>query len=179
MEENKKLSMQELGRMSAEAFRASQKAPIVVVLDNVRSGLNVGSVFRSSDAFRIARIYCCGITPVPPQRDILKTALGATETVEWEHSTDTLQTLQSLRDAGFECWAIEQTAASKKLNAWQPMAAQAPLALVFGNEVNGVDQSVINGCHGAIEIPQHGTKHSLNIAVCAGIVLYDVSNKML
>lgn len=178
MEENRKRSMQELGRMSAEEFRIAEKVPIVVVLDNVRSGLNVGSVFRSSDAFRIARIYCCGITPTPPQRDILKTALGATETVEWEHSADTLHTVHSLREAGFECWAIEQTTASKMLNEWLPATPQAPLALIFGNEVNGVEQSVINACHGALEIPQHGTKHSLNIAVCAGIVLYDLSNKI-
>jgi 23S rRNA (guanosine2251-2'-O)-methyltransferase len=169
----RKLSMDELNRKSVTAFKESDKIPVVVVLDNIRSMHNVGSVFRTADAFLLQGIYLCGYTPQPPHRDINKTALGATETVTWQYFATTKDAVQSLREAGYQLWAIEQVENSVSLNDFdtdQP----APLAVVFGNEVEGVDAEVIKLCDGCIEIPQLGMKHSLNISVAAGIVLWEL-----
>jgi 23S rRNA (guanosine2251-2'-O)-methyltransferase len=172
----RKLSMEELGRLSAEEAKTTTKLPLVVVLDNVRSMHNVGSVFRTSDAFLVERIILCGFTPQPPHRDIHKTALGATETVVWSYAPNTIEAAQALRNEGYMLVAIEQTSESQQLSdfAWD---GKMPLALIFGNEVEGVQQAVIDGCNAAIEIPQAGSKHSLNISVAAGIVLYHFFSK--
>jgi 23S rRNA (guanosine2251-2'-O)-methyltransferase len=174
---NEKLSMDALGRMTPEAFKAAEKIPVVLLLENIRSGLNVGSLFRSGDAFRLKGIFCIGYTPVPPHREVLKSALGATETVDWDHRDDAVQLITELKAAGFQCMAIEQTSQSIELNNFIPDPTR-PLALVLGNEVDGVSQSAIDACEGSIEIAQHGTKHSLNVAVCGGIVLYALHNKL-
>lgn len=168
--------MEALGRMTPEAFKAAEKIPVVLLLENIRSGLNVGSLFRSGDAFRLKGIFCIGYTPVPPHREVLKSALGATETVDWEHREDALTLINELKEAGFQCMAIEQTSQSIELSAFTPHP-EKPLALVLGNEVDGVSQAVIDACDGTIEIAQHGTKHSLNVAVCGGIVLYQIHGK--
>jgi tRNA G18 (ribose-2'-O)-methylase SpoU len=167
---HRKLTTFELNRLSAEEFRARDKFPIIVVLDNIRSGLNVGSIFRSADAFNVAKVVCCGITPAPPNREVLKSALGSTETVEWELAESTLAFVEKLKDEGVHVYAVEQTENSVFLRDFQRERG-VTCAFVLGNEVNGVDQSVIDACHGAIEIQQHGTKHSLNVAVCAGVVM--------
>lgn len=174
---NEKLSMDALGRMSQSEFQDANKFPVIVVLDNIRSGLNVGSIFRSADAFLIQKIYCCGYTPAPPHREVLKSALGATETVAWEHNESTLAVIETLKKQNIACYAIEQTVNSISLSSFAPSENQT-IALVLGNEVNGVDQQVIDACNGTIEVAQHGTKHSLNVAVCAGIVLFDVTSKL-
>ncbi len=174
---NEKRSMEGLGRMSVEEFKQAQKFPIILVLDNIRSGLNVGSIFRSADAFGIQQIYCCGYTPVPPHREVLKSALGATETVPWEHFNTAVEVIDLLKQKNISCYAVEQTVHSCALAEFVPGTGKS-LALVVGNEVNGVDQSVIDACDGTIEITQFGTKHSLNVAVCAGIVLFDLTAKM-
>ncbi|PWT99745.1 MAG: RNA methyltransferase [Bacteroidetes bacterium] len=182
----RKLAMEELNRKSVDEFRSSQKIPIIVVLDNVRSMHNVGSVFRTADAFLLEGLYLCGYTPKPPHRDIQKTALGATETVSWKYFESTLRAVEELKNAGYEIWAIEQAVGSLDLSGVTMGKAQetgnngqayltnigAKIALVFGNEVSGVDQAVMNSCSGSIEIPQAGMKHSLNISVAAGIVLW-------
>jgi tRNA G18 (ribose-2'-O)-methylase SpoU len=170
---HRKLTTSELNRLSAEEFRERQKFPIIIVLDNVRSGLNVGSIFRSADAFNVKKIICCGITPTPPNREVLKSALGSTETVEWEYANSALEAVQKLTDARVLCFAIEQTENSLSLRAFEREVG-GHYAFVFGNEVDGVGQDVIDACTGAIEIEQHGTKHSLNVAVCAGVVMYGV-----
>lgn len=172
-----KLSMQALGRMSAEQYKSASKTPLTVVLDNVRSMNNVGSVFRSSDAFRVEKIMLCGITPTPPHREINKTALGATDTVPWDYCNDTLQAVQRLKAQGYLVYAVEQTKDSIKLQDFT-LANQSPIAIIFGNEVDGVDQKVIDICHGVIEIEQWGTKHSLNIAVTCGIVLFELFQRL-
>lgn len=165
--------MDELNRKSVEAFRESEKIPIIVVLDNIRSMHNVGSVFRTADAFLLQGIYLCGYTPRPPHRDIHKTALGATETVTWKYFGATMEAVQELRAAGYRLWAVEQVENSVPLNGFNANQP-APLAVVFGNEVSGVDAEVIKACDGCIEIPQLGMKHSLNISVAAGIVLWEL-----
>lgn len=169
----RKLSMEELERKSVDDFRAAEKIPLVVVLDNVRSMHNVGSVFRTSDGFLIEGIYLCGYTPQPPHRDINKTALGATETVTWSYFNSTMEAVHSLREKGFRILAVEQAENSISLEklGWD---GKSPLALVFGNEVEGVAQEVIDQCDGCLEIPQWGMKHSLNISVAAGIVLWEM-----
>lgn len=169
----RKLSMEELERKSVDDFRAAEKIPLVVVLDNVRSMHNVGSVFRTSDGFLIEGIYLCGYTPQPPHRDINKTALGATETVTWSYFKSTMEAVHSLREKGFRILAVEQAENSISLEklGWD---GKSPLALVFGNEVEGVEQEVIDQCDGCLEIPQWGMKHSLNISVAAGIVLWEM-----
>lgn len=174
----RKLKMTELGRLSTAAYQAAEKLPLVVVLDNVRSGLNVGSVFRTSDAFLVKEIILCGFTAVPPHRDVLKTALGSTESVQWRYFQTTEAAVQSLKDDGYAVWAIEQVEGSVLLNEFQ-VSSHQPLAIVFGNEVTGVEENVLKMCNGAIEIPQFGTKHSLNISVCAGIVIWELSVSML
>lgn len=171
-----KKSMDLLGRMSAEDFKKSDKIPVVLILENIRSGLNVGSLFRTADAFLLKGIFCVGYTPTPPHREVLKSALGATETVEWEQVTDTVALIDRLKSQGFKCFAVEQTEKSIALNEFQ--LPPNPTAYILGNEVHGVEQQTINACDGVIEIAQHGTKHSLNVAVCGGIVLYSVFNSI-
>lgn len=174
---NEKLSLNQLNRISVEDFKNSDKNPIVIVLDNVRSMNNVGSVFRTSDAFLIEKIYLCGITPSPPHREIQKTALGATETVDWEYKSSTLETLAELKKEGYSIYSVEQTTNSVMLDQFI-LPAKDKIAIVFGNEVEGVSQEVIDISLGVIEIPQYGTKHSLNISVSVGIVIWDLVNKL-
>jgi len=166
----RKLRMSELNRLTAEDFKKSDKIPVIVVLDDVRSMLNVGSVFRTSDAFKIECIYLCGLTPVPPHQEIHKTALGATEAVSWKYFENTHDALIELKEQAYSVWAIEQTNQSVSLNHHKFKAAKT--ALVFGNEVKGINEKLFEYCNGAIEIPQFGTKHSLNIAVSAGIIIW-------
>jgi tRNA G18 (ribose-2'-O)-methylase SpoU len=169
----RKLTTTELNRLSAPEFRALEKFPLIILLDNVRSGLNVGSIFRSADAFNVEKIICCGITPVPPNRDVLKSALGSTETVAWEYAESTLAYVETLKVEGVQVYVIEQTENSVFLQDFKREPG-VTYAFVLGNEVDGVDQSVIDSCHGALEIQQHGTKHSLNVAVCAGVVMHSL-----
>lgn len=168
-----KKSMSELQRKTVEEFLVAGKTPIVVVLDNIRSMHNVGSVFRTADAFLLERIALCGYTPQPPHRDIQKTALGATETVTWSYHQHTLAAVNELKSNGYKLLAVEQTSDSISLEqvSW---TEPEKLALVFGNEVEGVHADVLAACDGSIEIPQLGTKHSLNISVAAGIVLWEL-----
>jgi 23S rRNA (guanosine2251-2'-O)-methyltransferase len=173
----KKLSMDELQRLSPDEFKHVKKIPLTLVLDNVRSMNNVGSVFRSADAFSVEQIYLCGISPQPPHREIHKTALGATETVEWRYVDDIHNLISALKTKGYTLVAIEQVENARMLPGYFP-ARSEKLALILGNEVEGVQQSVIDECDFCIEIPQFGTKHSLNISVAAGIVIYDLSTKM-
>jgi 23S rRNA (guanosine2251-2'-O)-methyltransferase len=168
-----KLSMDELNRKSAAEFRQSEKTPLLILLDNVRSLNNVGSVFRTSDAFLLHSIILCGYTGTPPHRDIQKTALGATETVAWQYEADILAAMEKLRQDDWEIWAVEQASNSIKLNDVK-ITKDKKYALVFGNEVEGVQQTVIDRCAGCIEIPQQGMKHSLNISVSAGIVVWEL-----
>lgn len=169
----RKLSMDELGRMSVAEFKEAKKNPIVVVLDNIRSMHNVGSVFRTADAFRIEAICLCGYTAQPPHRDIQKTALGATETVNWLYYPSTLEAVEQLKDHGYQIYAVEQVEGSISLEHFAE--PDKKIAVVFGNEVEGVDYAVLSVCDGCIEIPQLGMKHSLNISVAAGIVLWKLS----
>lgn len=171
----RKLSMDELNRKSTEEFKTASKIPIVLVLDNIRSMNNIGSVFRTADAFLLEGIYLCGVTATPPHREIQKTALGATESVNWKHFSTTLSAVEELKQNGFTVYAVEQVADSTLLN--KLTITDKKIALVFGNEVSGVDQSVINACNACIEIPQFGTKHSLNLAVSVGIVVWEIAMK--
>jgi len=166
-----KLSMDQLERMQPAAFRDSQKLPIVVVLDNVRSMHNVGSIFRTADAFLLEAIYLCGYTPRPPHRDIQKTALGATETVTWKAFDTAQEAIDALQKADYRLMAAEQATGSVPLQKTDFRRGEK-LAIIFGNEVEGVQQEIIDRCYGCIEIPQLGTKHSLNVSVAAGIVLW-------
>lgn len=168
----RKLSMDELGRMSVDAFKQAEKNPVMVVLDNIRSMHNVGSVFRTADAFLAEGICLCGYTPQPPHRDIHKTALGATETVDWIYFPTTLDAVRALKEKGYRVYAIEQVENSIPLQHFS--RGNAKIALVFGNEVEGVDAAVLPLCDGSIEIPQYGMKHSLNVSVAAGIVLWEM-----
>ncbi len=169
----RKLSMDELGRKSLTEFKAAQKQPIVVILDNIRSMHNVGSVFRTADGFLLEGIILCGFTPQPPHRDIQKTALGATESVDWWYVQHTLDVVNDLKYKGYKVYAVEQVQGSISLEKFSGMN-NAPLALVFGNEVEGVATEVIAACDGCIEIPQEGMKHSFNISVAAGIVIWEM-----
>jgi tRNA G18 (ribose-2'-O)-methylase SpoU len=171
---------EDLNRLNADEFKQAEKLPIIVILDDIRSLNNIGSVFRTSDAFRISKIYLCGITATPPHRDIQKTALGATETVAWEHRENIISLIEELKITNTQVYAVEQAQNSTMLHQFSisNKMTEHGLALIFGNEVFGVKQEAINICHGVIEIPQHGTKHSLNIAVSAGVVLWDVFVKM-
>lgn len=166
--------MDDLGRMSVEEFKQAEKLPVIAVLDNVRSMNNVGSVFRTADAFLIEAIHLCGYTPRPPHRDIHKTALGATETVEWKYFENIHDSLKALRGNDFSIYAVEQVTQSISLHQFN-FEKGKKIALVLGNEVEGVQQSVIDACDGCIEIPQLGTKHSLNISIAAGIVLWEAA----
>jgi 23S rRNA (guanosine2251-2'-O)-methyltransferase len=168
----KKLLNEELNRKTVEEFRMAGKYPVIVVLDNVRSLNNIGSVFRTCDAFLLEGIFLCGITATPPHREISKTALGATESVNWKYFQETQDAVAWLRNQGYQVFAVEQTVGSIPLQAFQ-VAEEKKYALIFGHEIKGVDQEVVDLCDGSIEIPQHGTKHSLNIAVSAGVVLWE------
>jgi len=169
--------MEELNRKSVEEFRESAKMPIVVVLENVRSAYNVGSIFRTADAFLIEAIYLCGYTAYPPHKEIRKTALGADETVHWKHFNNVNSALEELRQQGYRIFAVEQAINSLKLDGIEQF--EGKLAVVFGNEVTGVEQTTIENCDGCLEIPQFGMKHSLNVSVAAGVVLWElVRNKL-
>lgn len=172
----RKLKVTEMGRMSVAEYRASDKQPIVVVLDHVRSLYNVGSVFRSSDAFRIEGVALCGITARPPHPEIHKTALGAEESVSWKYFERTEDAVAWLKEQGYIVLAIEQCEGSTMLQDFERKAGRK-YAVVLGNEVKGVQQQVVNMCDGCLEIPQYGTKHSLNVSVTAGIVLWHLSGK--
>jgi 23S rRNA (guanosine2251-2'-O)-methyltransferase len=173
----RKLKNNELGRITVDAFKTLEKTPIIVVLDNIRSLNNIGSVFRTSDAFLIEKIYLCGICATPPNKEIHKTALGATESVAWEYAKDTLALVEKLKAEDIEVLAVEQAENSTKLNMFYPKKNQK-YAIVMGNEVKGVQQEVVNAADSCLEIPQLGTKHSLNISVTTGIVLWDLLQKM-
>ena len=173
----RKLSLAELKRISPEEFKNALKTPIIVVLDNVRSLNNIGSVFRSCDAFRIEGIYLCGVSGTPPHKEIHKTALGATETVDWKYFEETSDAIDMLKKASYKIYAVEQADKSIGLNDFNP-SANEKISLIFGNEVNGVDETIMKVADGCLEIPQYGTKHSLNIAVTAGIVLWELFRKM-
>jgi tRNA G18 (ribose-2'-O)-methylase SpoU len=174
----RKLENKELDRKSVEGFKEAQKTPLIIVLDDIRSLHNIGSVFRTSDAFLIEKIYLCGITAVPPNKEIHKTALGATETVSWEYHKDVLSVIDHLKKDNVAVFAIEQVENAIFLQDFK-VEKEKKYALVFGNEVYGVSQKAIEICDGTIEIPQLGTKHSLNISVTAGIVVWDLFKKML
>lgn len=169
--------MDELGRKSVEAFKEAEKNRVVIVLDNIRSMHNVGSVFRSADAFLVEGICLCGYTPQPPHRDIHKTALGATETIDWVYLPTTLEAVQQLKAKGYKVFALEQAEGSILLDQFRS-EQHFPLAIVLGNEVEGVDADVLKLCDGCIEIPQYGMKHSLNVSVAAGIVLWEIVRRM-
>lgn len=166
-----------MNRLTPEEFKESRKLPLVVVLDHVRSLNNVGSVFRISDAFRVESIYLCGITACPPNAEIHKTALGAEETVDWKYFNDTLEAVENLKKDGYTVCAIEQVEGSVMLDKLQ-LDKDKKYAIVMGNEVKGVQQSVVDKCDMCIEIPQYGTKHSLNVSVTTGIVIWEFFNKM-
>lgn len=169
--------MDELHRISVEEFRAAEKLPLTVVLDNVRSQNNIGSVFRTSDAFRVERICLCGICSTPPHRDIHKTALGAEESVAWSYHEETADCLQALKQQGYRIYAVEQVDDSMKLDALPERLGERG-AVVFGNEVEGVQEELLPLCDGSIEIPQQGTKHSLNISCAAAIVLWELWQRL-
>ena len=168
----RKLSMGELNRKSVEEFRQSDKIPVIVVLENIRSAYNVGSVFRTADAFLIEAIYICGYSAKPPHKEIKKTALGAEDTVSWTHFLQSADAIAQLRNEQYEVYAVEQVENSISLEKLNP--GKNKIAFVFGNEVTGVEQSTIQLCDGCIEIPQLGMKHSLNIATAAGVVLWEI-----
>lgn len=173
----RKLENSELDRKTVTDFKLADKTPIVIILDDIRSLHNIGSVFRTSDAFLIEKIYLCGITATPPNKEIHKTALGATDTVAWEYAKDVLEVISKLKAENTIVYAIEQVENAVFLDNFQPIK-ETKYALVFGNEVYGVSQEAIKMCDGCIEIPQLGTKHSLNISVSAGIVVWDLFQKM-
>ncbi|GAB1308324.1 RNA methyltransferase [Urechidicola sp. KH5] len=173
----RKLKNSELNRLDIEGFKQTEKTSLIVILDNIRSLNNIGSVFRTSDAFVIEKIYLCGITAQPPHKEIHKTALGATESVNWEYVEDTVELVKKLQSEGVKVASIEQADNSTMLQDFQTTSNQT-YAIVFGNEVKGVQQSVVSASDYCIEIPQFGTKHSLNISVSAGVVLWDLFKKL-
>ena len=172
----RKLKVEELNRISVEEFKSTAKMPLVLVLDNVRSQNNIGSVFRTSDAFLVQKIFLCGITSTPPNADIHKTALGAEFSVDWEYASNTLDVVRRLKDEGYFVFAVEQVENSLKLPDFIPESDEK-YAVIFGNEVKGVQQEVVDLCDASLEIPQYGTKHSLNVSITAGIVIWDFFNK--
>ncbi|MEZ4810484.1 MAG: RNA methyltransferase [Allomuricauda sp.] len=173
----RKLENSELDRLDVAAFKEAEKTPIILVLDNIRSLNNIGSVFRTADAFLVQKIYLCGITATPPHKDIRKTALGATESVDWEYRKDTLGLINALKSDNITTVAVEQAENAIMLHDFGASAHET-LALVFGNEVKGVSQEVVDACDKVLEIPQFGTKHSLNISVSVGIVVWDIWSKL-
>lgn len=168
----RKLKLEELNRISVDEFREARKIPLVVVLDNVRSRHNIGSVFRTCDAFRVEKILLCGITATPPNAEIHKTALGAEDAVRWQYFEDTLEAVKALKTSGYTVFSIEQAENSVSLGKIE-LDSEKKYAVILGHEVHGVQQSVIDASDGCIEIPQYGTKHSLNVSVAAGIVIWD------
>lgn len=168
----RKLKLEELNRLSVEEFRTAEKIPLTVVLDNVRSQHNIGSVFRTGDAFRVEEILLCGITATPPNAEIHKTALGAEDAVQWRYLDETLTAVRQLQDSGYTVYAVEQAEKSLSLETMK-LQRDKKYAVVLGHEVHGVQQAVVDACDGCIEIPQFGTKHSLNVSVAAGIVIWD------
>ncbi len=172
MTSRRKLKVEELNRISIEEFQEAKKIPMVIVLDNVRSQNNIGSVFRTSDAFRVEEILLCGITATPPNTEIHKTALGAEDSIKWRHFDDTISAIQELKAEGYTIFSIEQTENSISLESIK-LDKIRKYAVILGHEVHGVQQSVIDASDGCIEIPQYGTKHSLNVSVTAGIVIWD------
>ena len=174
---NRKLKNSELDRVDVDGFKAAEKTPLIIILDNIRSLNNIGSVFRTSDAFLVEKIYLCGITATPPHKDIQKTALGATESVAWEYVESTDQLIDSLKKDGVTICAIEQAEQSVSLENYE-VTADKKYAIVFGNEVKGVQQSIVTASDVVIEIPQFGTKHSLNISVSVGVVVWDFFKKL-
>ena len=174
----RKLKITEMGRMSVEEFKESQKMPLVVVLDDVRSMYNVGSVFRTADAFRLSGVYLCGITACPPHPEIHKTALGAEDSVMWRHFERTEDALEALRQEGYTLLAVEQCEGSTMIQHFEP-ERDKKYAVVLGNEVKGVQQQVVDSCDGCLEIPQFGTKHSMNVSVTAGIVMWHFAQSVL
>jgi len=176
----RKLGMDELNRKSVDEFRESEKTPVIVVLDNIRSMHNVGSVFRTADAFLVRGVFLCGYTPQPPHRDIHKTALGATETVEWKYFSDTAEAVRNLKNEGWRVFAVEQVEGSIPLQEFASVAEShaGGVAVVFGNEVSGVGEDALKLCDGSVEIPQWGMKHSLNISIATGIVLWELMRKI-
>ncbi|MCG8412248.1 MAG: RNA methyltransferase [Bacteroidales bacterium] len=173
----RKLKNSELNRLSVNEFKSSEKTPITVVLDNIRSLNNIGSVFRTSDAFLIEKIYLCGITATPPNKDIHKTALGATESVSWEYQKETIDVINELKQADYKIISIEQAVGATMLNQFKT-TSEEKYAVVFGNEVKGVQQAIVDASDYCVEIPQFGTKHSLNISVSAGVVLWELFRKI-
>ncbi|MDG2343955.1 MAG: RNA methyltransferase [Flavobacteriales bacterium] len=169
---NKKLKLAELNRLSISEYAKSEKDPIIVILDNIRSLNNVGSIFRTCDAFAVEKLFLCGITAQPPHREIRKTAIGATESVNWEYAQTTNQAIESCKALGYDCYAIEQTKNSISLD--KLVLKNKKIALILGNEVDGVSQDSIDICNGSIEVPQWGTKHSFNVSVTTGIVLWEI-----
>ena len=165
----RKLNNSELKRITVDEFKKTKKHPIIVILDNIRSAHNVGSIFRTCDAFLIKKIYLCGITPQPPSNEIRKSALGATNSIEWSYEKDTKDVIKLLKQEGYHIVGVEQAEDSTKLEEFN---TDNPTALIFGHEVDGISQEIINICDDIVEIPQYGTKHSLNISVCAGLVIY-------
>lgn len=174
----RKLAVTEMGRKTIEEFKHSDKTPLIAVLDNVRSQHNVGAVFRTADAFLLQGIYLCGICCCPPNQEIHKTALGAELTVDWKHFDNTLDAVADLHAKGYKVYAIEQAENSTKLQDFLSSLSLQKVAVVFGHEVYGVAQEVVDACDGCIEIPQFGTKHSLNVSVTAGIVIYSIATQL-
>lgn len=174
----RKLKITELNRLTVDEFKQANKLPLAVILDEVRSLHNIGSVFRTSDAFLVERIYLCGITATPPHPEMHKTALGAEDTVDWKYVKHTLETVEELHNEGYTVLAIEQVEGSTMLDELE-LEPDKKYAIVMGNEVKGVQQEVIDACDGCIEIPQYGTKHSLNVSVTTGIVLWEFANKLI
>jgi tRNA G18 (ribose-2'-O)-methylase SpoU len=172
----RKLKLQELNRPDIDTFKAQPKAPVALVLDNIRSGLNVGAAFRTADAFALEHIYLCGITARPPHREILKTAIGATESVRWSYQEDTVAAIKELQAEGYTVFAVEQADERTWLQEFRWPESQK-VALVFGNEVEGVSDAAMEQVDGCLEVPQYGTKHSLNIAVCVGVVCWEVTRQ--
>lgn len=172
-----KIKNEDLGRLSVSDFQLKKKISLIIVLDNVRSMHNTGSIFRTADAFGCEKIFLCGFTGCPPHREINKTALGATESVEWKYFSKTTDALSVLKNDGYKVIAVEQAVGCKILESFSPNCEEK-IALIFGNEVDGIDQKVMNEADDAIELQQHGTKHSLNVSVCAGIVIHHFSSKM-
>ena len=174
----KKLKNSELNRIDVKSFKSIKKTPLIVVLDNIRSLNNIGSIFRTCDAFLVSKIYLCGITAKPPNRKINKTALGSTDSVEWEYFKSTIKLIEKLKSEGVKIWSIEQVERAQKLNYIEKIDSKLKHAIVFGNEITGVYQKIIDISENTIEIDQYGTKHSLNVSVAAGIVIWKFYNSL-
>ena len=173
----RKLTNEELNRISRDEFRQKEKTPLIIILDNVRSMNNIGSIFRTADAFLLEAIFLCGITAQPPHREIEKTALGATSTVAWKYFSRTIEAIKQLKNGGYEILSVEQTDSGIPLNKFSP-SPEKKYALIFGHELNGISEEIIQASDFSLEVPQYGTKHSLNIAVCAGIAVWDFYSKL-